>query len=107
MAEAVDIARLRRLIGEPEDSTVWTDAVLAQIIDDAADLNSAALEVWESKAASAASYVDTTESGSSRKMSQIHEQALKMIAYFKGIADPTTQPPDLMGYSYTMPIERV
>lgn len=107
MAEAADIARLRRLVGEPEDSTAWPDAVLAAIIDDAPDLNSAALEVWEAKAAAAASLVDTSESGSSRKMSQLHEQALKMVEYYKGVADPITQPPDLTGYAYVMPIERV
>lgn len=106
MADPIDIARLRRLIGE-SDETEWSDVVLAEIIDGAPDLNTAALEVWESKAAGAASLVDTTESGSSRKMSQLHDQALKMIAYFRGLTDEPTQPPDLTGYAYTMPIERV
>lgn len=107
MAELEDIARLRRLIGEPDNVEPWTDAVLAQMIDDAIDLNSAALEVWESKAASSATMVDTAESGSSRRMSQVHDQALKMIAYFRGLIQPSTQPPDLTGYAYTLPIERV
>jgi hypothetical protein len=106
MAEAVDIARLRRLIGEAEDTEPWTDAVLAAIIDDAIDLNTAALEVWESKAAEFASFVDTTESGSSRRMSQMHEQALKMVAHYRGLADPVVQP-DLGGFAYVIPIERV
>jgi hypothetical protein len=107
MAELEDIARLRRLIGEPESVDPWTDVVLAQIIDDAIDLNSAALEVWEAKAASSATMVDTTESGSSRRMSQVNDQALKMIAYFRGLTQTATQPPDLVGYAFTMPIERV
>lgn len=107
MAEELDIARLRRLIGEPDDTEPWTDAVLADIIDASPDLNTAALEVWESKAAESASFVDTTESGSSRRMSQVNDQALKMVAYFRGLAAPAVQPPDLTGYAYTMPIERV
>jgi hypothetical protein len=107
MAELEDIARLRRLIGEPNSVEPWTDETLAGIIDDNDDLNSAALEVWEAKASSAASMVDTTESGSSRKMSQLHEQALKMIAYYRNLVAPPEQPVDLGGYAYTLPIERV
>lgn len=106
MAELSDILRLRRLIGEPDDVEPWTDEVLAAIIDGAADLNTAALEVWEGKAAASASMVDTTESGSSRKMSQVNDQALKMIAYFKGLTTTPTLPPDLTGFAYTIPIER-
>lgn len=107
MAEPADIVRLRLLIGEPDDTTPWTDDVLAGIIDGADDLNTAALEVWEAKAASAASMVDTTESGSSRRMSQLHDQALKMVGYYKGLVTPINQPPGLDGYAYTTPIERV
>lgn len=107
MADPVDITRLRRLIGESDDVEPWTDAALSAIIDDAADLNSAALEVWEAKAAASASFVDTTESGSSRKMSQMNEQALKMVNYYRGLTDTPLQPPDLSGFAYTVPIERV
>lgn len=107
MADPADIARLRRLIGEPNDVEPWSDAVLSDIIDGVPDLDSAALEVWEAKASAAASFVDTTESGSSRKMSQLHEQALKMVAYYRGLSTPATAPPDLTGYAFTMPIERV
>jgi hypothetical protein len=107
MADLEDIARLRRLIGEPDDVEPWTDEVLAGIIDDNEDLNSAALEVWEAKASEAASFVDTTESGSSRRMSQLHDQALKMVSYYRNLVTPAEQPIDLAGYAYTMPIERV
>lgn len=107
MATPEDIARLRRLVGEPDDVAPWSDATLAGIIDDADDLNSAALEIWESKAAASASFVDTTESGSSRRMSQVNDQALKMVNYFRGLTTTSTQPPDLSGFAYTVSIERV
>lgn len=107
MAEEADIVRLRLLIGEPDDAAPWTDSVLAGIIDGAVDLNTAALEIWEAKAASAASMVDTTESGSSRRMSQLHDQYLKMVAYYKRLTTPDTEPSDMDGYAYTTPIERV
>lgn len=107
MADQSEITRLRLLIGEPEDTAPWTDDVLSGIIDESEDLDVAALQVWEAKAASAASMVDTTESGSSRRMSQLHDQALKMVSYYRGRTDPSTEPPDLQGYAYTTPIERV
>jgi hypothetical protein len=107
MATVLEIARLRRLIGEPNDTTPWTDVVLADIIDNAEDLDLAALEVWEAKAASAASMVDTAESGSSRRLSQLHDQALKMVAHYRSATTPTEVPVDLAGYTYTLPIERV
>lgn len=107
MAELADIARLRRLIGEPEDTEPWTDQVLSDIIDTNTDLNSAALEVWESKQAEAAGMVDTTESGSSRKLSQLNDQAARMVAYYRGLVDPPAEPTDLVGFAYSVPIERV
>jgi|SRR5918994_7434288 hypothetical protein len=107
MATPTEIARLRRLIGEPNDTAPWTDAVLADIIDNSDDLDLAALEVWEAKAASAASLVDTAESGSSRRLSQMHDQALKMVAHYRAATAVTSQPPDLAGYSFTLPIERI
>jgi hypothetical protein len=107
MATVLEIARLRRLIGEPNDTAPWTDVVLADIIDNAEDLDLAALEVWEAKAASAASMVDTAESGSSRRLSQLHDQALKMVAHYRSATTPTEVPVDLAGYTYTLPIERV
>lgn len=107
MATPAEIARLRRLIGEPNDTAPWTDAALAEIIDNSDDLDLAALEVWEAKAASAASMVDTAESGSSRKLSQLHEQALKMVAHYRAQTTPPDTPDDLAGYTYTLPIERV
>jgi hypothetical protein len=107
MATPTEIARLRRLIGEPNDTAPWSDAVLAAIIDEATDLDVAALEVWEAKAATAASLVDTAESGSSRRLSQMHDQALKMVAHYRAATAPTELPDDLAGYTYTLPIERV
>lgn len=106
MAELADIARLRRLIGEPDDVEPWTDAVLSAIIDTNDTLNEAALEVWESKLASSAGMVDTTESGSSRKLSQLNDQAAKMVAYYKGLTTPDNAA-DLTGHAYSIPIERV
>ena len=106
MATDAQIAALRLMVGEPDDVEPWTDAALSAIIDAAASMEAAALTVWEGKAANASSFVDITESGSSRRMSQIFDQATKMAAYYRGLAVPATEV-DLTGYSYTVGIERV
>lgn len=106
MATAEEIAQLRLMIAEPDDVAPWTDAYLGALIDAAeGDLNASSLTIWTSKAASFAGMVDTTESGSSRRLSQLQEQALKMVAFYKNAAE-TPEVSDLTGYAYTLPIER-
>jgi hypothetical protein len=107
MAEMTDVFKLRRMIGELSDAEPWTDQVLSDMIDEQdGDLNQAAVAVWEAKAAGSASFVDVAESGSSRRLSQVNDQALKMVAYYRGLTDSPTEPTDLSGYAYTIPIER-
>lgn len=85
MATAEQIAALRLLIAEPIDSAIYTDAVLGALIDSlTGDLNKSAYSVWVQKAAAAAELVDISEGGSSRKMGDVHEQALNMAAHFAG-----------------------
>lgn len=49
-------------------------------------LNGAAAEGWRAKAAEFATLVDTSESGGSEKMSQMHKQALEMEAKYAALA---------------------
>jgi hypothetical protein len=105
MATAEEIAALRILIAEPNDTPPWTNAVLSDMIDAAeGDQDSAAYQTWISKAASYASMVDVTESGSSRKLSQLQEQALNMASRFA--AGNVAPGSDLAGMAYTLPIVR-
>jgi len=91
MATAEDIAALRLLINEPNDVEPWTDEVLAAIIDSTTSLPAAASQVWTSKAASYSSLVDVSESGSSRKLGDLHKNALGMAAHFAAVGgDPVT-----------------
>lgn len=84
MATAEQIASLRLLIAETDDAEPYTDANLNARIDGAiGDLNLVAYAVWEEKAAATAGLPDTSEGGSSRKMGDLYEQALKMAAWFK------------------------
>jgi hypothetical protein len=81
MATVDEIATLRRYVAEP-DETDWTDETLGAIIDASDSLNAAALEVWDSKAATLAALVDISEGGSSRKNSDLAKNALLMRGLF-------------------------
>lgn len=82
MATGSDIASLRRLINEPEDVAPYTDLELTARIDAAGGLDVVAYEIWGEKAAAYADLVDVSEGGSSRKMGDLHEQALNMVSFF-------------------------
>lgn len=85
MASQEEIAELRLLINEPDDSNDWTDERLGAIIDDSSSLNEAAGTAWTQKAASYADLVDVSESGSSRKLSDLRRSALEMAGHFNGL----------------------
>lgn len=100
MATEADIARLRRITDLAPGDEIYTDTLLGQLIDDLG-IEAAASQVWKEKAATLAGLVDTTESGSSRRLSQLYDNALKM-----GNAFAPVEPSALGGQSYTVEVER-
>jgi hypothetical protein len=61
----------------------------------------AAAAVWQEKAASVAGLVDVTESGSSRRLSQLKDAYLAMGTAVGGVVQEST------GGTFTVEIERV
>lgn len=100
MASAEDIAALRRATAVAADDAVYTDSVLGGMIDQLG-FPAASATVWREKAAAVAGLVDTTESGSSRRLSQLREGYLEMAK--------AAHPEDTGtgGISYVVGIERV
>jgi hypothetical protein len=98
MATPEEVAALRLLIAEPEDTDPYTDPDLSARLDAAGgNANLVAYEVWTEKAAATAGMVDVSEGGSSRKMGDLYEQALSMAANFASRATAETLPPDGAG----------
>ena len=83
MATTEEIAAVRDMIGEPDDTNGWTDDKIAEFIDATTSLNLAAGNIWSSKAAKYSTMVDISESGSSRKMSGLLDNALKLSKSFR------------------------
>lgn len=79
MADAQQIAELRRLIDEP-DATTYSDDTLGNRIDATGvdDLYQLASTIWREKAASYSGLIDVREGTSDRKMSQLQTMALRM-----------------------------
>ena len=99
MASDDQIARLRRMTALDANDPVYTTSLLGGMIDDLG-FEAAAAQVWKEKAATVAGLVDTTESGSSRSLSQLRKGYMEMA---EGVdaGVPAT------GGSFTVEIERV
>lgn len=83
MASGDQIASLRLLVDEPEE-TYYTDQALSDRIDGAVgNLDAVAYEVWIEKAARWAALANVSEGGSSRSMDSLHAKALQMVELFR------------------------
>lgn len=74
------LQQLRRMTGETDtDSSDYSDEDMdAVLVAATGNLRAAAAQIWDEKAAKLAGLVDVSESGSSRRMSQAHANALGM-----------------------------
>ena len=92
MATAEQIAEVREYIDEPDDTDGWTSARIGVYIDrEDGDLYLGSSAIWSAKAASYARLVNVSESGSSRSLGTLMDNALKMAALYKG-KSPTAAP---------------
>ena len=119
-ATAAQIARLRRMVSEADDTT-YSDALLTTYIEayplidergelpytwdtstqpptqddnddwvDTYDLNAAAGDIWEEKAAGIAADFDFKADGGQYSRSQAYEQAMKQARWFRNRRSPTS-----------------
>lgn len=102
MATMDELAALRRATNIAPDDDVYTDELMSGIIDELGTVAAAAAAIWRERAGTYAGMVDTTESGSSRKLSDLHKNALEVAAGFESVAVVTTNP----RRSFTVPVER-
>lgn len=101
-----DLLRLRRMTGEYDPESDYTDTDLDIFIAEAnGDLNDAAAAIWGEKASNYADLVNISEAGSSRSNSDLFEHATAQQQYFasRGAAAAATAP---SGSSTTRPIVR-
>lgn len=79
------IQKLRNMTDE-QSSDLYDDDDLQDILDTAeGSLQLAAAQVWREKAARYAALVDVSESGSSRSLGDLQDNALKMSEHYAGL----------------------
>lgn len=83
MATPDQIAEVREYVDEPGLEDGWTDDRIGDYIDREADLYLAASAIWSTKAAKYARLVNVAESGSSRSMGSLVDNAIKMVKLYK------------------------
>lgn len=85
---AAELEELRKYIDEADDTGGWTDVVLSALAEayknssGGYNLRGTASAVWAAKAAEYHALVDTSESGSSRSMSQKFKHAMELAKLF-------------------------
>jgi len=98
--------RVREMLGETDSTTAWEAHDIDLLLEDADSLETAAALGWEKKAARYAELVDISESGSSRKNSQLRTAALEMHSFWQAKAAETDPIPGPTSGTRTRPIER-
>lgn len=86
MATMTEVDELRLATNIISTDAPYTDEYMLAVIDAAGSVNGAAARIWRQKAAQYAEAVDMSESGSSRKMSQLSAQALTMASHYDELA---------------------
>lgn len=87
---------LRRLVDEPSDSSKYDSQRLAAILSaHNGNVNLAAVQIWNEKAAKYAQLVDMQEGDTKRSLSDLMDNALKMAKLFRdtGNSDDTGRAP--------------
>lgn len=90
MATEEQVQAVRRMAGEPTTET-YTDEAISALFDGKGSAESAAAVIWQEKAGKYAALVNTSESGSSRSMSQLHTNALNMAKYYAALVPGETE----------------
>lgn len=85
MAEPEDIDRVRKGTNEPTTAN-YSDEYIGDLVD-AIGVSGACVSIWEDKSAKFSTMGDVSEAGASHKLSQLYDNAMKMLAYWKAQAE--------------------
>lgn len=84
MAEASDILEVQDLL--PNDSD-WGEDKITTYLDGGRTVPEVLLAFWRGRASKYSTMLDVSESGSSRSLSQLYQNAKSMIDYWQGVLD--------------------
>lgn len=88
-----DYLRLRRMTGETDKSTTYSNVDLEAHLQEAAgDFNVAAAAIWREKAGAYADLVNIQEAGSSRSNSDLFKHATEQAEHYEAKGGETVTP---------------
>jgi hypothetical protein len=95
MADPTEVAAVLALLGPYATAEGWTEERVGALLDAGLTPNQIARDFWIQRSASTATMVDMSESGSSRKLSDINKNALAMAKMFRDAADDEIEDPPI------------
>lgn len=93
MATQEEVDAFKELLPPDFASYGWDDTYIGTLIDAGMTENGMLLKYWEKVSASTSDYVDMSESGSSRSLSQIHKNAMALAKMYRDLLDKEENPP--------------
>lgn len=97
MATTAEISQVREYVAEPVETDEWSDVIIAAYVDKAISATKtleAAADIWLTKAGRFSQLVNVSESGSSRQLGSLQDNALKMERYYRArVASVAASPP--------------
>ena len=84
MAEVRTVSQVADLlpVGAKVGSEAWDRVKIDSLLDEGNTVNQLMSRYWHAQAAATATMVDVSESGSSRSLSSIHENAVRMAQFW-------------------------
>lgn len=82
MATAADILVVKDNLPETAEAEGWNDTKIGTMVDALGTPSKAIRQYWSATSARTSAFVDISESGSSRSLSDVHKQAVEMLKYW-------------------------
>lgn len=107
MADATLVQQTIEILGPDASANGWDDVRVGKDLDNGLTQNAIALAWWRARMAQTANLMDTSESGSSRSMSQAWTHAQAMVTYYTAQVQQEAPVDNPKGTLRSYPMRRV
>jgi hypothetical protein len=107
MATPEEIEDVQDLLPDDAADYGWDTDKISAMIDSGVTGNALLVSFWDKVSSSTSGYVDMSESGSSRALSQIHKNAVSMAKTYRDLLDKENAPPTVTTGIRSRAIRRV
>lgn len=83
MASELSLAEVNDLL--PSDQTEWDDTNISAYLDGGKSVAGTLRVFWQKRASEYSTQIDVSESGSSRSLSRLYDNAIRQVEYWDGV----------------------